>query len=144
VINPDSPHREQALAFLEFLASDTYARMVEVYGMPGNPRQVSYDYPISHPELDEHAITRCVVEMMRSGYQTRKSPFLLNFDVDRVLNEQALRLEADPSLDVRTLLAEAQHELDDLLQLNLRRDPRLAALYRERLLAPGRATAAAP
>ena len=144
VINPDSPHREQALAFLEFLASDTYARMVEVYGMPGNPRQVSYDYPISHPELAEHAITRCVVEMMRSGYQTRKSPFLLDFDVDRVLNEQALRLEADPSLDVRTLLAEAQHELDDLLQLNLRRDPRLAALYRERLLATAHATAAAP
>ena len=143
VINPGSPHREQALAFLEFLASDTYARMVEVYGMPGNPRQVRYDYPVSHPELAEHAITRCVVESLRDGYQTRKSPFLLDFDVDRVLNEQILRLEADPSLDVRTLLAQAQRELDDLLQLNLSRDPRLAALYRRRVLATARATAAA-
>ena len=133
VINPGSKHRDAALTFLRFLASDTYARMVEIYGMPGNPRQVRYDYPISHEELAEHEITRCVVDSLRDGYQTRKSPFLLNFDVDRVLNEQALRLEADPTLDVRTLLVEAQRELDDLLQLNLRRDPNLAALYRERL-----------
>ncbi len=142
VINPDSKHREQALKFLQFLASDTYARMVEVYGMPGNPRQVSYTYPISHEELAEHDITRCVVEMMRFGYQTRKSPFLLNFDVERVLNEQALRLEADPSLDVGTMLAGAQRELDELLQLNLRHDPQLAALYRQRVLGSARVTAA--
>ena len=133
VINPGSKHRDEALTFLRFLASDTYARMVEIYGMPGNPRQVRYDYPESHVELAEHEITRCVVDSMRYGYQTRKSPFLLNFDVDRVLNEQALRLEADPSLDVRELLVEAQRQLDELLQLNLSRDPRLAALHRERL-----------
>lgn len=144
MINPRSPHREQALVFLQFLASDTYARMVEVYGMPGNPRQVSYTYPVSHPQLAEHAITRCVVEMMRYGYQTRKSPFLLDFDVDRVLDEQALRLESDPALDVGTVLAEAQHELDDLLRLNLSRDPRLAALYRQRQLASDRTAAASP
>jgi ABC-type glycerol-3-phosphate transport system substrate-binding protein len=144
VINPGSAHHEQSLAFLHFLASDTYARMVEVYGMPGNPRLVSYNYPISHPELAEHAITRCVAQMMQYGYQTRKSPFLLDFDVDRVLNEQALRLEANPALDVHTALAGAQRELEELLQLNLRRDPRLAALYRQRQLATSRATAAAP
>ncbi len=132
VINPQSPHRDAALTFLQFLASDTYARMVEVYGMPGNPAKVRYDYPIAHPELAEHELTRCVTRTMAQGYQTRKSPFLLDFDVERVLNDQVARLEADPSLDPDQLVREAQQQLDELLQANLGRDPRLAALYRSR------------
>ena len=135
VINPRSPHREAALKFLQFLASDTYARMVEIYGMPGNPQKVRFDYPISHPELAELELTRCVAKTMLQGYQTRKSPFLLDFDVERVLNEQISRLEADETLDPDTLVREAQQQLDELLQANLGRDPRLAALYREKLRA---------
>jgi ABC-type glycerol-3-phosphate transport system substrate-binding protein len=130
VINPRSPHREAALTFLQFLASDTYARMVEAYGMPGNPKKVSYDYPIAHSELAEHELTRCVVETMAQSYQTRKSPYLLDFDVERVLIEQVLRMEADESLDPAALVREAQHQLDDLLQANLARNPRLAVRYR--------------
>jgi ABC-type glycerol-3-phosphate transport system substrate-binding protein len=131
VINRGSAHRTQALAFLRFLASDAYARMVEVYGMPGDPRMVRYDYPTTHPELAEHELTRGTAESLRLGYQTRKSPFLLDFDVDRVLTEQVARLEVDPSLAVDTLLAEAQKELDGLLRLNVSRDARLAALHRQ-------------
>lgn len=141
VINPRSPHREAALTFLQFLASDTYARMVEVYGMPGNPAKVRYDYPISHAELSEHEITRSVAMTMRTGgYQTRKSPFLLDFEVERVLVEQISRLEADATRDPAALVQEAQRQLDDSLQANLTRDPRLAKLYRERVPA----NAAAP
>lgn len=135
VINPQSPHREAALKFLQFLASDTYARMVEIYGMPGNPQKVRYDYPVSHPELAEHELTRAVTLTMAQGYQTRKSPFLLNFDVERVLFDQILRLEADESLDPAALVREAQQQLDELLKDNLARDPRLAKLYRERVRA---------
>ena len=132
VINGNSRHIAGDLAFLRFLASDAYARMVESYGIPGNPKLANVDYPASDPELSEREITRCVVESLRSGYQTRKSPFLLDFDVDRVLDAQVARLEADPSLNTDQLVAEAQRELDETLRLNLRRDPRLAKLYRER------------
>jgi ABC-type glycerol-3-phosphate transport system substrate-binding protein len=133
VINPRSLHREAALTFLQFLASDTYARMVEIYGMPGNPRKVSFDYPISHPELAEHDLTHRVAETMLLGYQTRKSPFLLDFDVERVLYDQIFRLEADETLDPDSLVREAQRQLDELLQANLARDPQLAKRYRERV-----------
>lgn len=136
-INPASPHRDEALAFLRFLGSEDYARLVMPYGLPGNPRQVIYDFPVTHAELAEHEVTRRVVASLEHGYQTRKSPFLLDLDVERVLADQVARLEADPSLDVAQLLAEAQTELDRLLQLNLRRDPRLAQLHRERLAAAG-------
>ena len=135
VINPASPHRDDALAFLRFLGSDAYARMVMPYGLPGNPRQVTYDFPVTHAELAEHDVTRRVVASLDHGYQTRKSAFLLDLDVERVLADQIARLEADPSLDIAQLLAEAQAELDRLLQLNLRRDPRLAQLHRARLAA---------
>jgi len=133
VINPASPHRAQALAFLRFLASDAYAQRVESYGIPGNPRLARTDYPVTDPELAEHEITRCEVESLRDGYQTRKSPFLLDFDVDRALDAQVARLEADPSLDCGRLLAEAQGELEAMLRLNLSRDPRLAAEYHRRI-----------
>jgi ABC-type glycerol-3-phosphate transport system substrate-binding protein len=133
VINPASPHRDEAVAFLRFLGTDTYARMVMPYGLPANPRHVTYDFPATHAELAEHEVTRRVVESLEHGYQTRKSPFLLDLDVERVLTDQIARLEADPSLDIAQLLASAQAELEHLLQLNLRRDPRLAALHRERL-----------
>jgi ABC-type glycerol-3-phosphate transport system substrate-binding protein len=132
VINPASPHRDQALAFLRFLASDAYAQRVESYGIPGNPKHAGTDYPVTDPELAERELTRCEVESLRSGYQTRKSPFLLDFDVDRVLDAQVNRLEADPSLDCGRLLAEAQGELQAVLRLNLSRDPQLAAQYRRR------------
>jgi ABC-type glycerol-3-phosphate transport system substrate-binding protein len=132
VINPRSKHREAALTFLEFLASDAYARMVEIYGMPGNPAKVRYDYPIAHTELAEHELTRAVTDTMARGYQTRKSPFLLDFDVERVLVEQVFRMEADESLDPAALVKEAQRQLDELLAANLARDPRLARLYQER------------
>ncbi|MDB6170237.1 MAG: hypothetical protein JWM88_3101 [Verrucomicrobia bacterium] len=138
VINPRSPHREAALTFLQFLASDTYARMVEIYGMPGNPAKVRYDYPIAHAELAEHELTRAVAESLQHGYQTRKSPFLLDFDVERVLMEQIFRLESDPQLDPAALVREAQRQLDELLQGNLARDPRLAKLYRARAAAEPR------
>jgi ABC-type glycerol-3-phosphate transport system substrate-binding protein len=136
LINPASPHREQALAFLRFLASDTYAKTLEPYGLPANPRQATADYPATHPDLDENEITRCVIETMRIGYQTRKSPFLLDFDVERVLNQECARMESDPKLAPADLVAEAQQELDGLVRLNLAHSSRLAALYRDRTHAP--------
>ncbi|MFO1448173.1 MAG: extracellular solute-binding protein [Opitutaceae bacterium] len=135
VINPTSPHREEAMIFLRFLATDTYARMVMPYGLPGNPRRVTYDFPVTHPELAEHEVTRCVVAALDYGYQLRKSPFLLDVDIDRALEHQIARLESNPDTDIRNLLAETQRELEAMLQANLRRDSRLAALYRERIAA---------
>lgn len=131
-INPNSPNHEAALTFLRFLASDTYARMVEIYGMPGNPQLVTYDHAISYPELVEREITQLEHDTLQHAYAVRQSPFLLMLDVDRLLNEQIIRLESDSSLEVSDLLAEAQRELETLLQLNLSRDPKLAALHRER------------
>ena len=130
MINPASPHREQALTFLHFLASEAYGRTVLVYGLPGNPRQATADYPISHPELAEREITQCQIDTMRIGYQTRKSPFLLDFDVARVLNQECSRLEADPAANPAELLAEGQQELEGLMRLNLNHNARLAARFR--------------
>lgn len=136
MINPSSPHRSEAFEFLQFLGTDTYARMVMPYGLPGNPRRVTYDFPATHPELAEHEVTRTVVASLEHGYQLRKSPFLLDLDIDRILTQQMARLEANPTMDIGVLLSEAQRELEALVQINLRRDPQLAAFYRERLAAP--------
>lgn len=135
VINPTTLHRAEALEFLRFLATDTYARMVMPYGLPANPHRVTYDFPASHEELAEHEVTRCVVSSLEHGYQLRKSPFLLDIDIERTLAQQIARLEANPAMDIKGLLAEAQADLEAMLQVNLRRDPQLAELYRQRLAA---------
>lgn len=133
VVNPQSPHRDAALEFLRFLASDAYARMVMPYGLPADPEKVTYDFPISYEELGEYEVTRCVVASLEHGYQIKKSPFLLEFDIQRILTQQIARLEANPRMDITGLLAEAETELNAMLQMNLQRDPQLAALYNERL-----------
>jgi ABC-type glycerol-3-phosphate transport system substrate-binding protein len=138
VINPASPHRTQALEFLRFLATDTYAQMVMPYGLPANPQRVTYDFPATHVELAEHDVTRAVVASLAHGYQLRKSPFLLDIDIERTLAQQIARMEANPAMDIKALLAEAQADLEAMLQVNLRRDPKLAELYRQRVAAAAR------
>lgn len=133
VINPAGPHRAEAMEFLRFLATDTYARMVMPYGLPANPARVTYDFPATHPELAEHEVTRAVVASLEHGYQLRKSPFLLDIDIERTLAQQIARMEANPAMDIKALLAEAQADLEAMLQVNLKRDPKLAELYRQRL-----------
>src|SRR5688572_7338844 len=137
VINPSSPHRAEALEFLRFLSTDTYAQMVMPYGLPANPARVTYDFPATHTELAKHEVTRAVVASLAHGYQLRKSPFLLDIDIERTLAQQIARMEANPSLDIKALLAEAQADLEGMLQVNLKRDPKLAELYRQRVAEAG-------
>ena len=135
VINPGTPHKAAALEFLEFLGTDTYAQMVMPYGLPANPRRVTYDFPVSHVELAEHDVTRVVVASLEHGYQLRKSPFLLDYVIERTLAQQVARLEANPAMEIKALLVEAQADLEAMLQVNLSRDLKLAELYRQRLAA---------
>lgn len=133
-INARSPRREQALAFLQYLAGPTYSKLLNESAdwLPGNPGYANLGVEPGAPALDRLGLQKTTEEAMGFGYTLRRSPFLLTSDVNRVLSEQISRMETDPSLSVETLLKTADDSLRVLLRRNLDRSPGLKKLYLER------------
>ena len=132
-VNALSPHRREAVKFLQFLASEEYSRIVNegVDALPGNPKFVNVGLEAGEPALSELEMHSNTLKAIEYGYQPRRSPFLLTSDVDRVLSEQISRIEADSTLSVAEVLATAQQELQRLMQRNLDRDPKLKTRYKQ-------------
>jgi ABC-type glycerol-3-phosphate transport system substrate-binding protein len=126
------PNKKAALQFLQFLASKDYAEIVNggVDALPGNPKYVNAGLQKGEPALSEIEMHQKTIEAMKYGYQSRRSPFLLSSDVERLLSEQISRIESDPTLSVTAALEAAQHEMELLMQRNLSRDPKLRARYK--------------
>lgn len=133
-INVKSPRREEALAFLQYLAGPTYSQLLNESSdwLPGNPEYANLGVEPGPAALSRIELQTATEEAMKHGYSQRESPFLLSTDVNRVLNAQVSRLESDPSLSIDALLEAANSELQTLLRRNLERNPDLKALYIQR------------
>lgn len=137
-INKYSPHKKAALSFLQYLAGPVYAESINrgTDALPGNPKYANTGVEEGPPDLarvEMHTVTK---EAVQYGYSPRRSPFLLTSDVIRILETQISRLEANPSLPVEKLLADAQKELEVLMRRNLDRNPKLKDLYAKRFPSP--------
>jgi ABC-type glycerol-3-phosphate transport system substrate-binding protein len=132
-INALGTNKKEALQFMKFLASKEYSTIVNeaVDALPGNPKFANVGLTEGNPELEEMEMHRNTIKAMEYGYQRRLSPFLLASDVDRILKVQISRMESDQSLKIPELLADAQTELEALMQRNLDRDPNLRERYKE-------------
>ena len=141
-INAYSPHREEALQFLQYLAGPEYSRTVNagVDSLPGNPKYAADGVEPGDPDLSEIEVHHQAVEALAFARVPRLSPFLLTNDVLRVLGDQINRMEVSPELPVDELLEAARQELDSLLRRNLERDPRLKAEYDRRVHASAAST----
>lgn len=133
-INARSPHREEALKFLQYLAGPTYSRLLNegIDALPGNPAYADLGVEPGPPALDRVAMQNLTKEAMNFGYTLRQSPFILLGDVYRILQNQISRLESDPTLTTEYLLASADTDLQTLMRRNLERNPKLKTLFIER------------
>lgn len=127
-INAGSPRNAEAMQFLSYLAGPDYSQLLnqDADWLPGNPAYADLGVAEGEPDLarpDLHAVTK---EAVRCGYSPRRSPLLLTSDVFRVLEGEVDRMESAPSLDIDSLLADAQRQLDVLVNRNLDRNPALA------------------
>ena len=131
-INALGKHREDALAFLQYLTGPEYASIINegVDALPGNPAYADYGLQEGVPALSELEMHHNTVESMSNGYPLRQSPFLLTQEVYRVVNEQISRIESDPDLPIANALAATEEALLTLMQRNLDRNPPLAARYK--------------
>ena len=134
-INAYSHNRQGALAFLKYLAGPDYAAITNgaFDNLPGNNRYANLGFPTQSTDLDEIGLHQTSVQAMAFGYSKRKSPFLLEREVEEVLGGEISRLESDPTLDIDMLVQDAQRQLVRLLQRNLSHDPALKKLYLQSL-----------
>jgi len=133
-INAKSPRREEALAFLRYLAGPTYSKLLNESAdwLPGNPEFANLGVDPGPPALSRPELQKTTEAAMASGFAPRESPFILNGDVNRVLRAQISRMESDPNIPVEDLLKIAEDELKTLMRRNLDRNPNLKKLYIER------------
>ena len=133
-INARSPHREEALRFLQFLAGPTYSRIINegIDWLPGNPKYAQLGVEPGPPDLNRIDLQKATEDAMNYGYSPRRSPFLLSSDVARTLANQISRLESNPAISTDSVLRSADAELRTLMRRNLERSPALKALYIER------------
>ena len=131
VVNRLGPRKDLALKFLRFLTSEDYSRVVNqtLDFIPPNPAYAMVGVEEGEPELSEQEVYAANLRAMKYRHQSRKSPFLLDSEVGGAIQSQLARLELDPTLDVREALDIAQRECEELIQLNIRRDPALRQRY---------------
>lgn len=136
-INRDSKVTKEALQFLQYLAGPEYAQLVNKNGdnLPGNPKYADLGVEPGPPELARMEMHEATKASMNYGFPLQDSPFMLNSDIYRVLLEQVSRMETNPSLEVESMLATAQKELERLMERNLNRDPRLRKDFEQRVQA---------
>lgn len=126
-INSRSPHREEALKFLQYLAGPTYSRMLneEADFLPGNPRFANLGVNPGPPDLARQELQDITVQAMAFGHVFLQSPFLFLSDVNQALMNQIARMESNPDLDIDELLRAAHKELTALMRRHLNQNPAL-------------------
>ena len=133
MINSRSPHRQDALQFLKYLAGPEYSRLINegFDALPGNPEYAMLGVQDGVPDLAELEMHQNVMYAMKYGHRDQQSPFLLDTDVDRIMWNQISRMESAPTLPIADLVATAETDLIALMQRNINRSPELRQRYRE-------------
>ena len=129
-VNSRSPRKYEAFRFIQFIRSAEYSRIVNQTHdfIPPIPAYVDLGVPEGPKELSVREIHNINVEALNYAHQTRSSPFLMDLEIDRLLNDQVSRMLSNPNLEVEDLLDEAQRELEEIMSRNIERRPELQRL----------------
>jgi multiple sugar transport system substrate-binding protein len=131
-INVQSPHRKEAIRFLEYLASPAYGRLIVQDGdsMPPNPSLAQTGQDLITELVPDPAFHQVYVDALKSARPLDMSPFIDPNQLMRWLDERIGLVENDrvmPEEAMRSLAKEA----NELIRLNLERQPHLQRKYQE-------------
>ena len=131
VVNAASRHCQDALAFLKFMSTPEFSRIVN-----RNHEFISHiraysdlGVPDGPPELEVRELHAANVEALKFGHWARESPFISIRTVRTLVTKQVSRMVADPEIEISDLLADLQEEVDESMQRNIARRPHLARLF---------------
>jgi len=137
-INDQSRYRDKALKFLQFLAGPEYSATVNTGSdsKPGNMKYVSVDQFISKEFPGEEEAHRVSIESIPYGRIARRSPFINNFVVQRIISQVSSKMVSEPNLtrdEIELWLQEAADKINLTIARNIKRDKRLQRIYEELL-----------
>lgn len=129
-INARSPHRDEALRFLQYLASDEYAEVIAM-SSDGLPPQASYsDDParLLNPAFPWEDFQEKFVESMRVAEPVEVSPFVSSIIVDRIWTD-ALDNVQNGLKSPEEAMKEAARRINDRIQREIAERPDLRERY---------------
>ena len=140
-INKMSPHREDALKFLQYLAGEKYSELINTGAdsKPGNKKYISLERFV-HPDWPgEQPVHRMSIESIPYGRSAQPSLFVNQTKVRRIFTQARDYLEANPDLtyrQVEDVMKNAARRIDTEIATNIKRTPHLRRAYDD-LLAQG-------
>lgn len=140
-INKMSPHREEALFFLQYLAGKPYAELINEGGdnLPGNHQYAVLEDLVNPDWPDEEAIHRMSLKALADGKTIAQSLFIGQAQIHRHLNQVRQEITASPDLTpeaIAHIMQRVTDRMDQDIARNIERTPHLRATY-NRLLAEG-------
>ena len=130
-INAKSAHPEEAMAFLQYLASDEYSSLIVKDGvsLPPSPALAGDGQALTNDIIDRPEFHQPFIDAARDGRPLDVSPFVESQIVKRWIKEAVESVEngADPEEELRRTAA----EVDARVRLNLRRRPELQAKFEQ-------------
>ncbi len=123
LINKNSPHRQQALAFLLYMAGADYNRLINrqadgLAPMKRYARPEILNHP-DYPEEDFHAVFPKVMEL---GVAEEMSPYINTALADRIIRKQ-LDLVRRNAKQPQAAMRDAARQIDAEIEKTLRRNP---------------------
>ncbi|MBN1511736.1 MAG: extracellular solute-binding protein [Phycisphaerae bacterium] len=133
-INALSPHREDALKFLQYLAGPKYSELINLGAdaMPGNEEYISPEQ-FYHPDWPgEKEIHDVSIESLRFGRVLRRSPFITPSRVARLIRQVTDQIESTPDMTpdaLERLMRQCAARINREMAQNIGRETQLAAFY---------------
>ncbi len=135
-INVNTPHREEALQFLAYLASEEYNRIIAQSsdGLPPNARFCENPEFLVNPKYpaEDAAMQEVFIRSMDYAETPEISPFVDPVVAESYWND-ALDYVENGMKTPEEAMREAAKRVNDRIQATLRERPDLKALYEERL-----------
>ncbi len=126
-----NPNVEHALKFLRYLAGEEYCQIINdgADALPPNRKYATIDRQV-HPDWpDERIIHVLTNQATEWGYVRQVSPFIDALVMDRLINAQVQRLEADRTFTAAQAMRIAAKDMNDEIAKNLRNDAKLREKY---------------
>jgi ABC-type glycerol-3-phosphate transport system substrate-binding protein len=140
IVNKNSPNREGALLFLEFLHSREWSELINRQADALGPvRKHSYtDTFLHNPEFPGEDYNEVWRTAMEESVPEQVSPYVNGQTVDRVMLRQTDMVRANIKTG-RQAMVDAAREINEEIVKTLRRDPELRAEYEQALALGARA-----
>ena len=140
-INDANPHRKEALYFLQYLASEPYARLINE-GSDSKPPNIQFhelDLFINPEWPGEEEVHAASLEAVQYGRTRRRSMLVTNATINHIFQQVRSRIIASPDMTRDMIAAELERAADRVnlhIARNIKRNPRVQTVY-ETLLAQG-------